>query len=338
MNKIKDILIVDDEDLMRSFLETALSEDYNVETAMNGKEGLEKIKANNYDLVLTDIRMPEIDGITLLKEIKRLNKSCQVIVMTAYGTVEDAVDAMKIGAYDYIQKPFSADEIEIKVKRVFDYQELLDTKNYLMSELQGKYGEKNIVAKSYKMQRIFDVVKAVADSKATILITGESGTGKEMIAHAIHYNSIRREKPFIKLNCAALPENLLESELFGHEKGAFTGAISAKKGKFELADGGTILLDEISEMPLLLQAKLLRVIQEREFDKVGGTKPVKVDVRIIATTNRDLQEEISNNNFREDLFFRLNVVPIDIPPLRERKEDILSLAMFFLEKFKNEKQ
>jgi len=255
------------------------------------------------------------------------------VMMTAYGTVQNAVEAMKLGAFDYVMKPFSADEIELVLKRAFDHKQLTLENRRLRSEVIGRYRFDNIVGKSPQMQKIFELVEAVADTKATILITGESGTGKELIAKAIHYNSSRRERPFIRINCAALPEGLVESELFGHEKGSFTGAIRQSRGRFELADKGTLLLDEVSEISLHLQAKLLRVLQEKEFERVGSGIPIQVDVRIIATSNRDLRKLIEKGKFREDLFYRLNVVPIHIPPLRERKEDIPALAQHFLEKY-----
>jgi DNA-binding NtrC family response regulator len=256
-----------------------------------------------------------------------------VVMITAYGTVKSAVEAMKLGAFDYVMKPFSVDEIELVIERALDHKRLLLENRILRSEVKEKYGFENIVGRASRMEKIFELVRTIGDTKATVMITGESGTGKELIAKAIHYNSARREAPFIRINCAALPEGLVESELFGHEKGSFTGAIRQSRGRFELADRGTLLLDEISEISLHLQGKLLRVLQEREFERVGSGIPIQVDVRIIATSNRNLERLIQDGEFREDLFYRLNVVPIHIPPLRERKEDIPALAQHFLKKY-----
>jgi len=331
------ILIVDDEPLMQDFLLEALSRrKYQVDLADNGTTALHKIKAGKYDLIITDIRMPDVSGMEILKTAKGISPDMGVIMITAYGTIKNAVEAMKQGAYDYITKPFSVDEIELVVDKFFEYRRLVDENKYLRSELGRKYGVDNIIGKSPKMRKIFETIDMVAQSKATVLIQGPSGTGKELIARAIHFKSPRRNKPFIKTNCAALPEGLVESELFGHEKGAFTGAIKTTKGRFELANGGTLLLDEIGEMGPNLQAKLLRVLQEGEFEKVGSSETVKVDVRIIATTNKDLKKEVEKGNFREDLYYRLNVVPIYLPPLRERKEDIPLLVEHFLRKYSEE--
>ncbi len=328
------ILVVDDEELMRDYLyETLKRKGYNVEIAKNGKEAIKILEDNNYNLVITDMKMPEITGMDVLRFVKEKTPDTFVVVLTAYGTVENAVEAMKIGAYDYLMKPCTADEIEILVDRVKNFQNVIAENKLLKSQLFTKYDLSSIIGISKPMKKIFELIKTVAKTKATVLITGESGTGKELVARAIHYNSPRRDKPFIKMNCAALPEGLVESELFGHEKGSFTGAIRQTTGKFGLADGGTILLDEISEISLNLQAKLLRVLQEKEFERVGGSQTIKVDVRVIATTNRDLLKEIANNNFREDLYYRLNVFPIKMPPLRERKEDIPALVNHFIEKF-----
>lgn len=331
------ILIVDDEPLMQDFLLEALSRrKYQVDLADNGTTALQKMKGGKYDLIITDIRMPDVSGMEILKTAKEISPDMGVIMITAYGTIKNAVEAMKKGAYDYITKPFSVDEIELVVDKFFEYRRLLDENKYLRSELGRKYGVDNIIGKSPKMRKIFETIDMVAQSKATVLIQGPSGTGKELIARAIHFKSPRRNKPFIKTNCAALPEGLVESELFGHEKGAFTGAIKTTKGRFELANGGTLLLDEISEMGPNLQAKLLRVLQEGEFERVGSSETVKVDVRIIATTNKDLKEEVKKGNFREDLYYRLNVVPIYLPPLKERKEDIPLLVEHFLRKYSEE--
>lgn len=330
----KKVLVVDDESLMRDFLKETLGRsDYLVETASTGEEAFEKIKDKDYDIILSDIRMPQMSGMELLKATKEYLPDAKVVMMTAYGTVENAVEAMKLGAFDYVMKPFSADEIELVIKRAFEHKRLILENRLLRSELAGKYRFKNIVGKSPQMQEIFDSVDVVADTRATVLITGESGTGKELIAKAIHYNSPRKDGPFIKINCAALPDGLVESELFGHERGAFTGAIRKSRGKFELADSGTLLLDEVSEISPGLQAKLLRVLQEREFERVGSGETIQVDVRIISTSNKNLKEQIEKGKFREDLFYRLNVIPMHIAPLRERKEDIPVLAEHFLKKY-----
>ncbi len=330
----KKILVVDDDLLLRDFLSETLNRSgYQVNLASTGEEALENIRKEDYDIILSDVRMPNMDGMELLKTTRNFLPDAKVVMMTAYGTVQNAVEAMKLGAYDYVMKPFSIDEIELVLKRALEHKQLLLENKLLRSEVIGKYRFDNIVGKSPQMQKIFELVETVADTKATVLITGESGTGKELIAKAIHYNSPRREGPFIRINCAALPEGLVESELFGHEKGSFTGAIRQSRGRFELADRGVLLLDEISEISLHLQGKLLRVLQEREFERVGSGIPIQVDVRIIATSNRDLDRLIEQGKFREDLFYRLNVVPIHIPPLRERKEDIPALAQHFLKKY-----
>ena len=339
--EFKRILVVDDEPLMRDFLvETLQRKKYLVEAVGNGSQAIEKVKAEHYDLVITDIRMPEVSGMEVLEEVRKINFETEVIVITAFGTIENAVGAMKLGAYDYITKPFSADEIEIVVDRAMERQRLRDENRtlrndntQLRNQLKEKYTFSSIVGVSEVMRKVYDTIEMIAPTKATILIYGESGTGKELVARAVHYNSDRQNKPFIKVNCAALPEHLMESELFGHEKGAFTGAIRTTKGRFELAHTGTLLLDEIGELSLPLQSKLLRVLQEREFERVGNPSPLSVDLRVIATTNRDLKQEVQDNNFREDLFYRLNVVPIYLPPLRDRKEDIPLLVDHFLRKY-----
>lgn len=330
----KKVLVVDDDSLMKDFLKEALGRsDYSVDLASTGEEALEKIKDKDYEIILSDIRMPSMSGMELLKATKEYLPEAEVIMMTAYGTVENAVEAMRLGAFDYVMKPFSADAIELKLKRAFDQIRLKKENRDLHKVLEDKYRFGNIVGKSPQMQKIFELVEVVADSKATVLITGESGTGKELIAKAIHYNSVRKEGPFIKINCAAFPDGLVESELFGHEKGAFTGAIRKSRGRFELADGGTLLLDEVSEISPALQAKLLRVLQEKEFERIGSGETIRVDVRIISTSNKNLREQIEKGKFREDLFYRLNVIPMHIPPLRERKEDIPVLAEYFLKKY-----
>jgi len=333
------ILVVDDEPLIQDLLcEAFRRKRYEVEVASNGRQAMLMLKKQPYDLIITDIRMPDLSGMDLLKEAKKVYPDVGVIVITAYGTIRSAVEAMKRGAYDFITKPFSIDEMELIVDKYFEYNRLVHENRYLLSELGRRYSFDNIIGKSPKMRKVFEIVEMVAPTKATVLIQGPSGTGKELIARAIHYNSPRRNKPFVKTNCAALPEGLVESELFGHEKGAFTGAIRRTKGRFELADGGTLLLDEISEMSPNLQAKLLRVLQEKEFEKVGNPETIQVDVRIIATTNKDLWEEVKKGRFREDLYYRLNVVPIYLPPLKERKEDIPLLIEHFIRKYSAENQ
>lgn len=339
--EFKRILVVDDEPLMRDFLvETLQRKKYLVEAVGNGSQAIEKVKVEYYDLLITDIRMPEVSGMEVLEEVKKINPETEVLMITAFGTIENAVGAMKLGAYDYITKPFSADEIEIVVDRAMERQRLRDENRILRNDntqlrnlLKEKYTFSSIVGVSEVMRKVYDAIEMIAPTKATIIIYGESGTGKELVARAIHYNSDRQNKPFIKVSCAALPETLMESELFGHEKGAFTGAIRTTKGRFELAHTGTLLLDEIAEMSLPLQSKLLRVLQEREFERVGNPSPLNVDVRVVATTNRELKQEVQEGRFREDLFYRINVVPICLPPLRDRKEDIPLLVDHFLRKY-----
>ena len=333
----KRILIVDDDSYVREATEAILStKGYEIDTAPEAKTALQKLDEREYDLILSDIRMPGMSGIELLEVARAKVPDIRVIMMTAYGTVENAVEAMKKGADEYIQKGTDPSEIEMVVERVLKYQETDRENRRLRSELQDKYSFSNMIGKARNMEQVFDLISTVADSRATILVTGESGTGKELAARALHYNSSRCNGPFIRLNCAALPKELMESELFGHEKGAFTGAIKQTRGRFEMADGGTLLLDEISEIDPSLQAKLLRVLQEREFERIGSSQTIKVNVRILATTNRDLQKEVEEGNFREDLYYRLNVIEIDIPPLRDRKEDIPSLVTSFIERFNGE--
>ncbi len=331
------LLIVDDEAGIRNLLSRVLSkEGYELQEADNGDDAIELAQQNPPDLVLCDIKMPGKDGIQVLDELKQISSDIEVIMLTAYSTVESAVQAMKLGAVDYIKKPFDVDELKIIIRKNLGVVELKRENNALRVEAGLKYGIDKIIGNSPEMKRIFDEIKTIAPTPSTVLIHGESGTGKELIAGAIHYLSPRRNKRFIKVNCAAISEELLESELFGHEKGAFTGAVRSNEGKFVLADGGTILLDEISEMSPKLQAKLLRVLQEKEVDKVGGKEPVRVDVRVTATTNRDLKKEIEDGSFREDLYYRLNVVAISFPPLRDRKSDIPALSKHFLAKYNHE--
>ncbi len=333
----KRILVVDDDSYVREATEEILSRTgYEVDTAPEARTALGKLEEGEYDLVLSDIKMPGMDGLELLEAIRAKAPDTLVIMITAHASIENAVEAMKRGAYHYISKGSGPAEIELVVERALRYQETERENRRLRSELQDKYSFSNMIGKSRNMAQVFDLIDTVADTRATVLVTGESGTGKELVARALHYNSARRNGPFIRLNCAALPKELMESELFGHEKGAFTGAIKQTRGRFEMADGGTLLLDEISEIDPSLQSKLLRVLQEREFERVGSAHTIKVDVRIIATTNRDLHKEVEEGNFREDLYYRLNVIEINLPPLRERKDDIPALVKFFVERFNRE--
>jgi two-component system response regulator PilR (NtrC family) len=331
------IHVVDDESIIHEVLgELLASEGYQVEMSMNGEQALEKCRSESYDLTLLDLLMPGMSGIDVLKEMKRIDPSSMVIIITAYASVESAINAMKIGAYDYIQKPFKHDELLMTVKRAIEYKILQEENLRLKEELDSKYNFENIIGKSTLMRSVFDVIKASAPTRSTILIQGESGTGKELVARAIHQNSDRIKMPFIIVNSGSLPPDLLESHLFGHEKGAFTGATSQKEGLFEAADKGTIFFDEISNLNLDTQAKLLRVMQDRQFMHLGGTKTIQVDVRVIAATNIDIEKLIRSQKFREDLFYRLNVIKIELPPLRDRKEDIPLLAQHFLNKYTEE--
>jgi two-component system response regulator PilR (NtrC family) len=331
------ILVVDDEDIIRESLSYILKkEKYAVEEAANGKIAFEMLKANIYDLVITDLEMPEMKGIELLNEIRKMNMQTNTIVITAYGSMETAIAALRSGASDYILKPIEFDELLIKVKKLFEVRELHLENRILRKELQREYDYTNIIGKSPAIMQIFEMIKAVADTDSTVLISGNSGTGKELVAKALHYNSKRANKPFIALNCGAISENLIESELFGHKKGAFTGAISDKEGFIKAAEGGTLFLDEISEMPPQLQVKLLRAIQEKEYTPVGTTLSLPVNVRFIASTNRNLQDYVNQGKFREDLFYRLNVVDIHLPSLKEREGDIPLLADYFLDKYRKQ--
>ena len=328
------ILIIDDEKSMRDFLSIMLNkEGYEVHVASNGTDAVKSIQMEIFDLVITDVKMPQVDGMGVLRTIKDLSPETVVIMITAYATTETAVEAMKLGAYDYITKPFKVDEIKLVIQKALEKHSLRKENVLLRREIASRAAFENFIGKSAPMQRVFTTIQQVADTKSTILITGESGTGKELVARALHFSSSRRNKPFVTVNCGALPETLLESELFGYMKGAFTGAVSNKQGLFETANGGTIFLDEISATSASLQIKLLRVIQEREFKRVGGTAEIRVDVRVIAASNRDLMNEVGKGAFREDLFYRLNVIPIQLPPLRDRKEDIPLLVEHFLTKF-----
>ncbi len=331
------ILVVDDESNYLTVMEALLGEaGYEVLTAPSAPEALKIAGASDLDLVLTDMKMPRMSGIELLEELHRLYPDLPVIIMTAYGTVEKAVTAMKKGAFDYILKPFKNEEILVTIAKALEHRHLILKNLLLHQELDKKYGFPNIVGESRVMQEILALVKRVAQSRATVLVTGESGTGKELIARAIHQCSARAAKSFISVNCAALTETLLESELFGHERGAFTSAVAMRKGRFELADGGTLFMDEVAEMSQALQVKLLRVLQEMEFERVGGNRTIQVDVRVVAASNRDLKEEVETGRFREDLFYRLNVVRLHLPPLRQRQEDIPLLAAHFINKYVRE--
>ncbi|MGD8226893.1 MAG: sigma-54 dependent transcriptional regulator [Desulfobacteraceae bacterium] len=331
------VLIVDDEKNYLVVLEALLGpEGYEILTASSAEDALRLIKESDLDLMITDMKMPGTSGMQLLKASKEIKPDLPVIMMTAYGTIEMAVEAMKKRAYDYITKPFQNEELKLTVKKALENYRLIKENRRLSLALSDRYKYGNIIGKSKPMQGIYEMISKVAQSKASVLITGPSGTGKELIAKAIHYDSPRKDRPFISVNCGALTETLLESELFGHEKGAFTGALSMKKGRFELADGGTLFLDEVTDMPSPLQVKLLRVLQEMEFERVGGTKTIKVDVRVLSASNRKIKEVVEEGNFREDLFYRLNVINIEVPSLRERPEDIRLLVEHFIEKYRQD--
>ena len=331
------ILVVDDEEIIRDSLYYILEkEGYQVDKAENGKIAYEKIIANHYDLVITDIEMPLMKGTELLEKIKTINFQTSVIIITAFGSLDTAISALRNGASDYILKPVEFDELLIKAKRLFEVKDLLTENKVLREEIHRQYDFENIVGKSTSIKKIYEMIEAVAETDSTVLISGNSGTGKELVARALHYKSNRRNKPFIAVNCGAISENLIESELFGHKKGAFTGAISDKDGFMKAANGGTLFLDEISEMPPQLQVKLLRAIQEKEYTPVGTTISLLVNARFITTTNRNLEEEVKAGRFREDLYYRINVVDIHLPSLKEREEDIPLLADHFLNKYRKE--
>ena len=328
------ILIVEDEAKMRRLLELNLGEDgFTTFSAGDAESGLKLLRENSIDLVVTDLKLPGMNGLEFLQAVKHQNAALPVVVMTAFGTVETAVEAMKAGASDYVLKPFSLAEMRMVIHKELDVHNLREENRSLREALGKRYAHPNIVAQSPKMQEVLATVERVAPTNSTVLLGGETGVGKDLIARAIHQKSRRASGPFIKINSTAIPENLLESELFGYEKGAFTGATASKPGKFELADKGTLFLDEIGDVPSAIQVKLLRVLQEREFERLGGTRTVKVDVRLVAATNRDLRAALEEGTFREDLYYRLNVVPIDIAPLRERKEDIPGLVHLFISRF-----
>ncbi|MGD8741536.1 MAG: sigma-54 dependent transcriptional regulator [Desulfobacterales bacterium] len=333
------ILIVDDEKNYLTILSALLEDEgFEVLTASGGSEALEIHKSSDLDLILTDMKMPKMDGIELLENIKENDPDLPVIMMTAHGTVDKAVEAMQKGAYTYVLKPFDNERLIIYVKKATSMYQVVKENRRLRDAVESQYRFGNIIGKSKKMRDVFDTIQKVAPSGATVLIEGESGTGKELVARSIHFNSPRREKPFVAVNCSALAENLLESELFGHEKGAFTGAVATKKGRFELADGGTLFLDEIGELSANLQVKLLRVLQEKVFERVGGVRTISVDIRILAATNKDLQQEMQDGRFREDLYYRLNVVHLVLPPLKERQEDIRLLVNHFIKKYASERR
>jgi DNA-binding NtrC family response regulator len=331
------ILVVDDEEQMRDLLAKVLErKGYQVSVCGDGAEALAFLEREPADLVITDVRMPGLNGMEALRAIKELNPEIVVLIMTAFGSIDQAVQAVKEGAYDYINKPFKIDEILLTIEKALAERRLRHEVATLRQELRTRYHFENLIGKSRAMQEVFGLIEQVAGSRSTVMVYGKSGTGKELVAKAIHYNSPRSAKAFVAVNCAAIPAELLESELFGHEKGAFTGAIATKVGKFELATGGTLFLDEIGHMRLDLQAKILRALQEREIERVGGTRTIKIDVRILAATNRDLRKAIEEGTFREDLYYRLNVVPITLPPLRQRREDIPLLVEHFIGKYNRE--
>jgi two-component system response regulator PilR (NtrC family) len=331
------ILVVDDEQIIRESLSFILKKEaYNVEEAANGKDALAKHEANPFDIIITDIEMPEMKGVDLLKQIRQRTPQTLVVIITAFGSVETAVLALREGAADYILKPINFDDLLYRVKKLCDYHALIVENSLLRQELQRTYDFDQIIGQSTPMKKVFEVIKRVAHSEGTVLITGKSGTGKEIVARAIHYNSPRREKRFLPINCGAIVDTLFESELFGHKKGSFTGATVDKEGLLKVAEGGTVFLDEVSEIPIQLQVKLLRALEQREITPVGMTEPIKIDVRIIAATNRDLRKEVENGRFRDDLYYRLNVVEIDLPSLKERPDDVPILAQHFLDAFKKQ--
>ena len=334
----RSILVIDDEVGTRESLKMILKNDYQVFLAKNAEEAFQQIETHPSDLILLDIILPDMDGLRVLEKIKQKDPDQLVIMITATKTVKTAVEAMKLGAYDYITKPFDVDELRLIISRSLSNRALREENQRLWLEIDRSFGFDNIIGKSKVMREIFKVVRQVADTRSTVLIMGESGAGKELVARAIHYHSPRRNHPFVTINCAAIPETLIESELFGHERGAFTNAIEKKLGRFEMAHQGSLFLDEIGELSLMTQAKILRFLEEKEFNRVGGSKTIKVDVRLITATNKDLPQQVKKRDFREDLFYRINVVPIILPPLRERREDIPLLIEHFIKKFNKENQ
>jgi DNA-binding NtrC family response regulator len=331
------VLIADDEPNIRRVLEAMLIKDgFDVLLAENGKKAVDAAARSTIDLLISDLIMPDMTGLEVLQVVKEMQPHCAAIMITAYGTIKTAVEAMRLGAFNYITKPFDVDDLRLMIKQALSNRILQEENQELKSQIKSTYSFKNIIGQSGRMQELYRVIERAASSRATVLINGESGTGKELIARALHYNSQRANKPFIAVSCAALTETLLESELFGHEKNAFTGAASQKPGRFELAHQGTLFLDEVGEIPANIQVKLLRVLQEREFERVGGTRSIHVDVRLIAATNRDIERDVAENKFREDLYYRLQVIQIFVPPLRDRTEDIPALVEHFLSKYNRE--
>ncbi len=335
--KTASILIVDDEEIVRESCKKILSSvrKYRLVIVSSGEEALRVFEEDHFDLIITDLKMPGMDGIELLREVKERNPNIEVIMITGYGTVDTAVQAMKLGAYDYVEKPFRPDELLTLTERALEKKRLREENLQLKRQIPSQY-IKNIIGQSREMERIFELISSVAPTSSTVLIMGESGTGKELVARAIHYNSPRRDNPFVVVDCGTLPDDLIESELFGHKRGAFTGAVTDKRGLIEEAEGGTLFLDEIGNLPLPLQTKLLRVLQEKELRPIGGKQSRRIDVRFIAATNRDLKEMVKEGTFREDLYYRLNIFPIRVPPLRERRDDIPLLAYHFLRKYSEE--
>ncbi len=328
------ILVIDDKDSMRTMLsQTLMEEGYQVDAVEDGKKAIDLARLKNYDLAITDLKMPEMDGLEVLSTLKEIDNDLAVIIMTAYGTVESAVAAMKKGAYDFVTKPFDPDHLTVLIERALENRRLIAENSLLREELAQNLGFSEIIGQNEKMKEVSRLIQKVAGSDTSVLLLGESGTGKELFARAIHNLSPRRDKPYVAINCAAIPHELLENELFGSEKGAYTSSVARKMGKFEIAEGGTIFLDEIGDMDIALQAKLLRVLQQKSFERLGGTKSVAVNVRVIAATNMDLNEMIKKKAFREDLYYRLSVFPITIPPLRERPDDIRPLAEYFINKY-----
>ncbi len=331
---MKKILIIDDEKSVQESLKLVLSDDYSVLVASSGKEGLAILSESDIDIIFLDIILPDTDGLRILQDIRKINPEIPVIMLTAVSKVSTAVESMKIGAYDYLTKPFDVDEIRIIVRKIFDELKIKQKAEFLSGEIEKSSG--TIIFESQKMKEVLDLALKAAPHESSVLITGPTGSGKELVARFIHRESSRKNEPFVAIHCAAIPETLFESEIFGYEKGAFTGAFKSKPGKFEIAGAGTVFFDEIGEMPLSLQIKLLRVLQEREFSRVGSNDPIKLEARILAATSRDLKREIESGKFREDLFYRLSVIPIEIPPLRSRKEDILPVAYHFLSVFRTQ--
>jgi DNA-binding NtrC family response regulator len=338
---VASILIVDDEKNAREGLEQALSATFgedslHIDTAGDGLAAVKKLSDTAYDLIISDIKMPNLDGMELLKRCREKQPSANVVMLTGFGTIEMAVEAMRLGATDYLQKPVNLDELELVVKRILEERKFLSENEYLRAKLRESNGYRELVGASKAMKNLFERIQQIAATKATVLITGENGTGKELVAEALHHLSPRKDQSLIKVNCSALNENLLESELFGHERGAFTGAIRQKKGRFELADKGTLFLDEIGDLSLDVQVKLLRILEEKEFERVGGTRTLKVDTRLLFATNADLEKKVKEGTFREDFYFRLKVVTLHVPPLRDRREDVRPLADFFIRQFSQE--